>query len=103
MDLYCPKCREPWDNDSLHDLASELGHECDGIRHDSPCADGCVKYRELAARFRVEGCTIFPWASHNEDTMHYGDPLVAAVYDLMGDDMDGAAAAFDDAEYMGLL
>lgn len=106
MDLYCPKCREPWDNDCLHDEAKARGHDCDGLNPASPCADGCVAYRKVAAEFRRQGCAALSTAYPNTSCEARGgrrDALADAVYDLMGDDMDGAAAAFEDAEYLGLL
>jgi len=101
MDIRCPICTEPWDNDCLHDRAEELGHRCDGIRPDSPCADGCVKYTEVARDFRVRGCEAL--GTDHGDMRPENGGVASAIYDLMGDDMDGAASAFEDAEMLGLL
>jgi hypothetical protein len=76
MDLYCPKCAEPWDNDSIHDRAKELGDT----------------YTVVSADFRVNGCEALG-SEHGEGT---APPGVGVVYELLGDDMDGAASEFED-------
>lgn len=83
MDLLCRHCREPWENDTLHDVAQEEGRT----------------YREVAGDFRNRGCEALG-TSHGS-----GKPSAAAdvLYELMGDDMDGAAAMFEDLERMGNL
>lgn len=87
MDLYCSKCGEPVDNDELHGVAQASGQ----------------RYAEVAASFRIEGC-------HALGMTHNNHPDVAtdrvfgltraqsseALYDLLGDDMDGAAAMMED-------
>lgn len=79
MDLYCPRCAEPWDNDELHEVAAENGST----------------YSAMAKRFRSEGCVVF---THQvcERTDSLRSSAAAAMYDLLGDDMDGAAAMMDD-------
>ena len=79
MDLLCRHCREPWENDTLHDVAQETGRT----------------YREVAADFRQDGCEALG-TTHGE-----GEPSRAAdvLYELLGDDMDGAAAMLNDLEY----
>jgi len=76
MDMLCPKCAEPWDNDEFHDVASE----------------NQSTYSELAADFRRRGCEALG-SRHGDGDAH---PVIAATYDLLGDDMDGAAAMFED-------
>jgi len=87
MDMMCPKCGEPWDNDSLHEEASE-SHRT---------------YKDVSRDFQVRGCealTTFG-VSHNSDTT--ASPVIAALYDLLGDDTDGAMSELEDAERWGLL
>ena len=76
MDLLCPKCREPWENDYIHDHAAEVGST----------------YAKVSADFRIRGCEAFG-ERHGEMT---ADPAIAELYDLLGDDMDGAASMFED-------
>ncbi len=88
MDIYCPKagCGEPVDNDSLHDAVA------DGLHAD---------YRAAAAAFRSQGCEAigFVHSVGNDSTGAYGltnAQAAEALYDLLGDDMDGMAAMMED-------
>lgn len=76
MDLLCPRCAEPWDNDTIHDRATETGST----------------YREVATEFRATGCEALG-SDHGEGV---ADPAIATVYELSGDDMDGAASDLED-------
>lgn len=78
MDLYCPKCSEPWDNDTFHEAADEQN----------------TSYDAITAAFRRVGCTALGWGECNPNGA--SDPRVSALYDLLGDDMDGAASMFAD-------
>lgn len=40
-DVYCTKCGEPWELDSLHEAAKDQGHT----------------FGEILAGFRVHGCS----------------------------------------------
>ena len=99
MDLYCPKCGEPWENDTFHDIAESRETRWDG--------KAPRDYRGIAADFRRRGCAALapeytsgpctPRADEPRD----GDGLsksekAAVLYDLLGDDMDGAAAMLED-------
>jgi hypothetical protein len=76
MDIRCPQCSEPWDNDYIHDYAE---------------ADGST-YAIVSADVRVRGCEAFG----ERHGALVADPAIGALYDLLGDDMDGAAAMFED-------
>lgn len=76
MDLYCSTCSEPVDNDYFHDVAAETGRT----------------YSEVASDFRNRGCEALG-DSHGEGAPN---PYASALYDLLGDDMDGAAAMMED-------
>lgn len=74
MDIYCSQCAEPLDNDELHVLVEE----------------GQFKtYAEAATAFRAHGCVVVTGKACVATDMAVG---IAEVYDLLGDDMDGAAA-----------
>ena len=78
MEIYCVKCGEPWDNDSLHEIAYEL---------DST-------YAAMAKEFRERGCNLFgeaEWCTSNGDRESR-----EAIYDLLGDDMDAASSMIED-------
>jgi hypothetical protein len=87
MDLYCSKCREPWDNDSLHDLVEEGKFS---------------SYDEAYKAFVKNGCEIFD-SSHGELMDAGRQNLVSELYDLLGDDSDGAMSMLDDADIAGLF
>lgn len=93
MDLICPKCSEPFDNEVFHEVAEELG----------------LTYDFVTSQFRSRGCGVaFAGSEYDNKSWcdshrHQGSPLVGAVYDLLGDDMDGAAAMLEDADLAGLL
>ena len=86
MDIYCKRCGEPWDIDYFHDVADDTGSTFDTVR-EAFYRDGCKALGETR-------CEASP-------SMR-GD-IAALAYELMGDDVDGAAAMLDDAEYMGLF
>ena len=89
MDILCPKCAEPWDMDTLHEVAEEEG----------------TTYEAVSARFRTEGCKALG-TSHNvisadndpeeADRRQLGAMVADAMYDALGDDLDGAAAMLED-------
>lgn len=87
MDIRCPKCSEPWDIDTIHEAASEQGRTFDEVRAD----------------FYAKGCEAFGWSGPCAVTDRPKSDVASAIYDLMGDDIDGAASAFEDAEAMGLI
>jgi hypothetical protein len=58
-----------------------------------------VLYTAKAAEFRVIGCQVFE-TSHAETA---ASPGVGLIYELLGDDMDGAASLIEDAEVGGLM
>jgi hypothetical protein len=83
MDIYCSRCGEPWDNDCLHDEASDTGQT----------------YRQVARAFQVKGCSALTTygASCNADTAgSLRAALAGAAFELCGDDMDGASAMLED-------
>ena len=93
MDLYCPRCGEPWDNDTFHEAAEEQE----------------TTYRDVMRRFQTEGCVAIGWGSCSSssdagDVMRNRDGIAvtdaaAMLYELLGDDTDGAAAMFEDMGY----
>ena len=48
MDLYCPICGEPWDNDTFHDVAQ--------ARQQTYVSLGPNTYAAVTADFRRRGC-----------------------------------------------
>lgn len=90
MDLYCVTCGEPWDNDCLHEEAEASDRS----------------YSEVARDFQRRGCEALVTAYGRQECSPSGSMRAAAMgamFDLLGDDMDGAASIMDDFEYMGML
>jgi hypothetical protein len=90
MDIRCPRCSEPWDLDELHYVYR---------------GDDKIPFDEARQLFYKIGC-----AAMDGDTLPSCNERVdlrteatAVIYDLLGDDIDGAAALLDDFEYAGLL
>lgn len=87
MDIRCPKCGEPWEHDCLHEVVT----------------DGMYPNYDAAAKaFRKDGCVALG-STHNEPSTEedavWGlrpQDAAAALYDILGDDMDGAAAMLED-------
>ena len=87
MDIYCTKCGEPWDVDSLHDAVDE------GRAFDWP---------EARERFTFEGCSLFgAKCATTPDTARA--MASAALMEVMGDDIDGVASMLEDAEWFGMF
>lgn len=106
MDLYCTHCREPWDNDVIHDEVEERNAYYGHLEHYKP-----VDYKHVLNEFYTYGCGAFHTFS-GERCEFTGkgqprpvkcargdgksDPVISAIYDLMGDDSDGAASFLAD-------
>ncbi len=101
MDLYCRHCGEPWYLDSLHDRVDDLHNFTDDNRPRGTAYDKL--YRAVAADFRDRGCPAFgskcsvsiPDPNPNDGELTIADKA-GILYDLLGDDVDGAAAMLDD-------
>lgn len=79
MDLYCSKCGEPWELDTMHDVADENN----------------MTFNEAVAFFRKKGCAALD-ASCNEPANEGRAMAFTVLHDLMGDDVDGIAAMLED-------
>lgn len=77
MDLICSKCSEPVDNDYFHDIAEENGTD----------------YRTVLRDFQQRGCVALGDTCNTDGA---ANPYADALYDLLGDDADGAAAMMED-------
>jgi hypothetical protein len=80
MDIKCPICREPWDNDTIHDYAGETGST----------------YAEVSKLFRTKGCGVAfdDWGITCEKSQ--GSEILSELADLLGDDLDGYASMVED-------
>lgn len=85
QDIYCPKCGEPWDLDSLHEEAG----------------DSDRTFSDVYSDFRKRGCDALAGAFGYTDCAQqarnsYRAQASAALMDVLGDDVDGVAAMLDD-------
>ena len=88
MDVYCVRCGEPWDNDTFHDAAQEQGKT----------------YTEVMRDFQSRGCIAIGWqATECERQPSQRTEVMSMLFDLLGDDVDGAMVEMEDAEMMGLF
>ena len=83
MDLRCPRCAEPTDTDEIHDAVPTMGYE---------------NYTEALRAFQSEGCAAI-WGGTPCERAE-GGLYASALYDLLGDDSDGAAAMMEDFDFL---
>lgn len=133
MDIYCPKCGEPWDMDCLHEEAQERygvpyyldqARDLDPFRpyrphvqqEKNPAYNGDAygeHYKDVRRQFQTEGCGLAlaaltggkPCQRQDADADRdrtFGltsSEAAAAAYEVLGDDLDGAAAMLEDLGY----
>ena len=84
MDVYCPRCGEPWEIDTFHDVADERGET----------------FAAVFAAFQSEGCGATGWVPTCERATDDGARMRAdmsgALAEMLGDDVDGIAAMMED-------
>lgn len=115
MDINCRNCGEPWDIDTIHDVAADEGSDFDTVRK-AFAKDGCVALGGRDCRYETcpaecGGSVLRPSACERcggkGRVPRTGRPLVAslsgALQDLFGDDIDGVGAELEDAAYLGLF
>lgn len=94
MDLYCPKCREPWDNDSLHE---EVQARVEHAGYEGLPSDG-ITYSVVYREFTEKGCSalITAFGAQDCNSEAPSDAGLAALYEFAGDDSDFAASLASD-------
>jgi hypothetical protein len=105
MDIYCPKCGEPFEIDTLHEFVAEQYPS-------EPWKDENGKYNQAEYErifditydaFKLVGCNAINFP-HNKETLN---PQKNGIYGILmefaGDDIDFAASMMDEAESWGLL
>ena len=80
MDIYCCRCGEPWEVDTFHDVADDMGRT----------------FGDVVEEFQRAGCVATGWVS-GCDRATGGAAAARAgamsvLSDLLGDDVDGIAA-----------
>ena len=86
QDIYCVRCGEPVELDYLHDVAAEQD----------------TTFAKVLAAFQTKGCVALG-GPQCERRSSLRTEAMAAMFDILGDDVDGAASMMDDLDYMGLL
>lgn len=93
MDIYCPRCGEPWGIDELRDVET-----VDGVP---------MTFAQARKLFFGKGCgAVFGYGRPCEpanDVMRSRAGVAGMLADLLGDDVDGIAADMEDFQYLGLL
>jgi hypothetical protein len=108
MDVLCPVCGEPWDHDTLHDEAAARQDLAVAGMNAEEAAVVRLEYdatfAAVTSNFRASGCRALtlavgmpgtrcaPLTPANRDRAN----AASAMYELLGDDMDGAAALLAD-------
>jgi len=87
MDINCPKCAEPVEIEYLHNVADAVGTTFTAVLH----------------AFQTDGCSALgercnPRVTDRDRARAAG---AAMLYEILGDDIDGAAAMLEDFEMMG--
>jgi hypothetical protein len=95
MDVRCKVCGEPWALDTLHEEVQTRKQ-----------AGEKATYQSVAAEFRAVGCKALREVGADDCSRRTGgtatvDEAIQALYDINGEDMDGAAAGIEDLEMMG--
>lgn len=85
MDLYCQKCGEPWDTDSLWDFEED---DYKGARKDF---------------MRGKGCPACSWGAKAPAKEPSEARATSFLMDIYGDDIDGVASELEEIEYLGIL
>jgi hypothetical protein len=80
MDILCVRCGEPWDTDELHYAAEESGRT----------------WSEVRADFYARGCMALDGGQRCERIVNPSTTAAYALYELLGDDVDGAASMLED-------
>ena len=84
MDIICPKCTEPYDLSELHD--NDFG----------------LSFSDANRKFHTDGCSaVFETRCTPVESLR-GD-VSAAMYDMLGDDIDGIAAMMEDFDMMDMF
>jgi hypothetical protein len=79
MDIYCGTCGEPWEIDTVHEIAEE----------------NKFSFNEALSFFNDKGCESLG-CKHNDSINLGRAQAFSALYDIMGDDVDGIASMLED-------
>ena len=94
-DIYCSKCAEPWDMDTLHEELDYRTH------YQGEPDDYQQAYHALKEEFYGKGCAAFTFAINEpcapaDEASKDKAFISAALYSAFGDDLDGVASEMAD-------
>lgn len=89
MDIICPKCGEPFENEEMHYHADSAG----------------MTYDEVWREVRRHGCGVmgFECNAPVSESERNRVALASEIADLLGGDTDGYWSMMDDAEFLGYI
>ena len=85
MDLYCQRCGEPWDLDSLWDF-EEDDHK--GARQDF---------------IKGLGCPACGWGARAPKTAPPEARATKQMIEILGNDLDGVASELEEIQWLGIM
>lgn len=91
MDIICPKCGEPVEHDEIHEYVAEY--------NSTAAMNNQTTYSLIAQAFREKGCEALGMKHTTGRRPIEAEARATAarsIYATLGDDMDGAAAMFED-------
>lgn len=97
MDIYCARCGEPWDIDSLHEEVNarqEFGEATFAQVRDEFYSRGCVALVTAFGSLTCERSGPVTADGRLSPAM-----AMSVLVDIMGDDIDGVAAMMEDYGY----
>jgi len=96
MDIICPKCGEPIDVYELHEIAWSDADP-------KSTRNGYMPYKMAYRLFKTKGCGALGFSCNPNKEFQNSErgAMVEALYDLLGDDVDGIAAEIEDFDLWG--
>jgi len=85
MDIYCQRCGEPWDMDSIREFTMQDDN-------------GTAKQF-----YNGNGCPSCHWGKDAPEKQPVQSMFTETLSDVLGDDIDAIACELEDAEWMGMF
>lgn len=102
MDIYCVHCGEPWELDCLHEETEERVSAI-ARTPNAPRPDYAQVFDIVRQEFYAHGCyalrSAYTGAADSCERSEGSESIrlaAGALYELLGDDIDGAAAMLED-------
>ena len=105
MDIRCPRCGEPWDNECFHDETSYRNPHKPWMSESGE--HNQVTYEKYLTNvrqdFRKRGCVALTSYTDGECEANPRFGIIGDIIDFAGEDSDFAANMIEDAETFGLI